>query len=31
MLGQFGLSFRDPLEIFVDWARQIFQEVTGVL
>ena len=28
MLGQFGLSFRDPLEIFVDWARQIFQEVT---
>jgi len=28
MLGQFGLNFRDPLEIFVDWARKIFQEVT---
>ena len=28
ILGQFGLNFRDPLDIFVDWARQIFQEVT---
>ena len=28
MLGQFGLNFKDPLEIFVDWARQIFKEVT---
>ena len=25
LLGQFGLNFRDPLEMLVDWALQIFQ------
>ena len=28
MLGQFGLNFRDPLEMLVEWARNIFQEIT---
>ena len=28
MLGQFGLSFRDPLEMLVEWARNIYQEIT---
>ena len=28
ILGQFGLNFRDPLEMLVEWARNIFQEIT---
>ncbi|MDP7175071.1 MAG: J domain-containing protein, partial [SAR324 cluster bacterium] len=28
MLGQFGLNFKDPLEMLVEWARNIFQEIT---
>jgi DnaJ-class molecular chaperone len=28
MLEQFGLNFRDPLEMLVMWARNIFQEIT---
>ena len=28
LLGQFGLNFRDPLEILVEWARQIFQDIS---
>jgi len=28
MLGQFGLNFRDPLEMLVEWAQNIFQEIT---
>ena len=28
MLVQFGLNFRDPLEMLVEWARNIFQEIT---
>ena len=30
MLGQFGLNFRDPLEMLVEWARNIFQEITEI-
>jgi len=29
VLGQFGLNFKDPLEMLVDWAREVFQELTG--
>ena len=29
MLGQFGLSFRDPLDMLVEWAQNIFQEITA--
>ena len=29
VLGQFGLNFKDPLEILVDWAREVYQELTG--
>lgn len=28
ILGQFGLNFKDPLEMLVDWARQIFEEIS---
>jgi curved DNA-binding protein CbpA len=28
MLGQFGLNFKDPLEMLVEWARNIFQELS---
>lgn len=27
ILEQFGLNFKDPLDMLVDWARQIFQEI----
>jgi len=30
VLGQFGLNFKDPLEMLVDWAREFYQELTGV-
>ena len=30
LLGQFGLNFRDPLEMLVEWARNIFQEITEI-
>ena len=26
MLGKFGLQFKDPLEILVEWAMKVFQE-----
>lgn len=26
VLGQFGLNFKDPLEMLVDWAREVYQE-----
>ena len=29
VLGQFGLNFKDPLEMLVDWARDVYQELTG--
>ena len=29
VLGQFGLNFKDPLEMLVDWAREVYQELTG--
>ena len=29
VLGQFGLNFKDPLEILVDWAQEVYQELTG--
>ena len=29
VLGQFGLNFKDPLEMLVEWARDVFQELTG--
>ena len=29
ILGQFGLNFKDPLEMLVDWAREVYQELTG--
>ena len=29
LLGQFGLNFKDPLEMLVDWAREVYQELTG--
>ena len=28
VLGQFGLNFKDPLEMLVDWAREVYQELT---
>ena len=28
VLGQFGLNFKDPLEMLVEWARDVFQELT---
>ena len=31
MLGQYGLNFRDPLEMLVEWAQNIFQEITETL
>ena len=31
VLGQFGLNFKDPLEMLVDWAREVYQELTGTL
>ena len=27
MLQQFGLSFKDPLEMLVEWAKNIYQEI----
>ena len=30
ILGQFGLNFKDPLEMLVDWAREVYQELTGI-
>jgi len=30
ILEQFGLNFKDPLEMLVDWAREIYKELTGV-
>ena len=29
VLGQFGLNFKDPLEMLVDWAREVYQELTS--
>ena len=29
LLGQFGLNFRDPLEMLVEWALQIFQDMSN--
>ena len=29
LLGQFGLNFRDPLEMLVEWAIQIFQDMSN--
>ncbi|MBF0277687.1 MAG: hypothetical protein HQM13_07855 [SAR324 cluster bacterium] len=26
MLGRFGIRFKDPLEILVDWAKKVFKE-----
>ena len=31
MLGQFGSNFRDPLEMLVEWARNIYHEITETL
>ena len=28
LLGQFGLNFRDPLEMLVEWALKIFQDMS---
>ena len=28
VLGQFGLNFKDPLEMLFDWAREVYQELT---
>ena len=28
-LGQFGLNSKEPLEMLVDWAREVYQELTG--
>ena len=30
VLEQFGLNFKDPLEMLVDWAREVYQELTGI-
>jgi DnaJ-class molecular chaperone len=30
MLGKFGLNFKDPLEMLVEWVRNIFQEITEI-
>ena len=29
VLGQFGLNFKDPLEMLVDWAQEVYHELTG--
>ena len=29
VLGQFGYNFKDPLEMLVDWARELYRELTG--
>ena len=29
ILSQFGLNFKDPLEILVDWAREVYLELIG--
>ena len=29
VLGQFGSNFKDPLEILVDWAREVYQELAS--
>ena len=29
VLGQFGLNFKDPLEMLVDWAQEVYQELIG--
>ena len=29
VLGQFGLNSKEPLEMLVDWAREVYQELTG--
>ena len=29
VMGKFGLNFKDPLEMLVDWAREVYQELTG--
>jgi len=29
VLGKFGLNFKDPLEMLVDWAREVYLELTG--
>ena len=29
VLGQFGLNFKDPLDMLVDWAREVYHELTG--
>ena len=29
VLGQFGLNFKDPLEMLVDWAKEVYQELTS--
>ncbi len=29
ILGQFGLNFKDPLEMLVDWAQEVYKELTG--
>ena len=29
VMEQFGLNFKDPLEILVDWAREVYHELTG--
>ena len=29
VLGRFGLNFKDPLEMLVDWAQEVYQELTG--
>ena len=31
VLGQIGLNFKDPLEMLVDWARGIYQELTDTI
>ena len=28
ILSQFGLNFKDPLELLVDWAREVYKELT---
>jgi len=31
ILRQFDLNFKDPLEMMVDWASEIYQELTGTI
>ena len=31
VLGQFGSNFKDPLEMMVDWAQEVYHELTGAL